>query len=162
MAIIPIRFQLRTGGTGSTIGSAVKLGFDDDEVSDRATASWALQLDGPLIRCIVDTFYFGTESSVGTQASEIVIRKSAQEYCNSIASLCQYRPHQVKELSRGKAVIPHVHEGWGDVQLLYASPVSVLLDNCTLESAEVVDDTPMLIGAALRFTFVRVRDSLAP
>lgn len=156
------QFQLKTGGTGSTIGSPIKLGFADDEAFDLCVARWEIKLEGPLIKAIVDTFYFGAEAQVSSESGALAIMKSLKLYADSIATSCQYRPYTVKELSRGKAVIPHVHEGWGDLQLVHDSdPTYTILANCTLESAELIEDSD-LIGAAIRFTFTTIRSTVVP
>lgn len=155
-------FQLKTDGTGATIGSPIKLGFADDEASDLCVAQWSYKLEGPLIKATIDTFYFGANASIGTEASELAIRKLLKRYADTISASCQYRPYTVKQLARGKAVIPHVHQGWGDLQLAYdIDPAYVILANCTLESAEVIDDVE-LTAAGLRFTFVGVRSTVTP
>jgi len=160
-AVDGIQFRLRTGGTGSSIGAPVQLGFDDDDSHDHAPAQWSLSVDGSLIKATVDTYYFGTMTAAGVEASEVEIRKLAQRYIDTISTALRWRPYTLKELSRGKAVIPHIHEGWGDLELTYGSPDYVILANCTLESAEIVDD-PGTIGLAVRFVFVTTRDSVSP
>lgn len=162
MLVGSAQFRLRTDGTGSTIGSPIKLGFDDDAPGDWAQCQWELKYDGPLIRCTINTYYFGAEASAGVDANEFAIRKLAQRYIDTISTALRYRPYTLKELARGKAVIPHIHQGWGDVELgLSTSPNYVVLANCTLESGEIVDD-PGLIGTAIRFVFVTTRDSVSP
>lgn len=162
MPLTYAQFQLKTGGTGSNIGFPIKLGFSDDETSDLCVARWEFKLEGPLIKAVVDTFYIGAESQVDSESGSLAIRKLLKRYADTISASCQYRPYTVKELSRGKAVIPHVHEGWGDLQLLYdIDPAYTILANCTLESAEVVDDVDRN-AAGVRFTFATVRSTVVP
>lgn len=161
------RFQLKTDGTGATIGTPVKLGFDDDDSNDLAPATFELKCEGPLIRAIVNTYYFGAVAAIGNEDTEFSIRQAAQRHVDAVATSLNYRPYTVKELARGKAVIPHIHQGWGDLQMdtymggVLPSTYDVILANCTLESVEIVDD-PNLIGIAVRFTFVATRDSVSP
>ena len=160
---IPVlKFVRKAGGTGATL-STTYLGFDGDEVTsgnNQMIASWAAAADGVLSKIIVSTFYFAAEPNFVTDPYYQVSRKSAVEYLETIRSALYWRPLNVKSLARGIAVIPHTREQWGDL-INESNGNAVLLANCALIDAEIVDDAG-LYGVQVQFTFGKVAASAAP
>ncbi len=160
-----LKFIRRTGGTGSTL-STTYLGYDYNQsltspASTRAAATWTIENDGPLVRYVVDTYYFAQDPVFATDPYGQVGRKDAIAYIEAVKYACIFRPIAVKNLARGLAVIPKVTESWGDL-VNESNSNAVLLSNCTLLSAEVLDDDARLHVTKVRFVFGRVCDAATP
>lgn len=154
-----LKFKRRTNGTGSVV-STTHLGFD--EGASYTEAEYTFEPQGPLVRVVCKVFYFATLSDTPTDAQVQAARLLAAKRVESLRTSLLHRPMIVKPMARGKSVAVNLHNNYGDlVQTDHAaSPQTdeVVLDNCTLESASVIDDVG-LRGVGLQLVFARVSDS---
>lgn len=160
-----LKFVRRVGGDGSTI-SETYLGYDYDNVltspaSTRAAATWTIENDGVMVMYVVDTHYFAQEPVWSVDPFAQSARANAVAYIEAVKAACLYRPFQPVLLARGLAVVPKVSESWGDL-VNESNGNAVLLDNCALMRAEVVDDDTRVYGIKVRFVFGRVCNAATP
>jgi hypothetical protein len=146
-----LKFERRTNGTGTVLDTTF---LGHNETSTGAPAMWSFQPDGMLIKCVVETFYFADPTQTNAQQ-----RVAAVKYIEDLRSALLYRPIIVKELARGKAVMPRIVQNFGT--LVLHSPSTTLLTNCTLIEASVSDDVG-INGIGIRLVFGRVADAATP
>lgn len=147
-------FYRRTNGTGGGLGSPVYLGHDEASecISGTSYAPAEIRIvpEGQLLTAVVETYYFG---SAGLGDNDHTVRKRVRDYIEAARVAMVFKEPLVKQLARSASVMPIIFQSFGD--LLLANDDSVVLANCTLRSAEIVDDAA-IEAIALKFVFVRV------
>lgn len=150
-----IRFRIRSGGDGGTIAT-VPFTINDVE------AAWLWDLiyqgEGLLTTATVRVWMpndHGTTTLLNVQAKGEGIRNS-----------CLFKPPLIKELPRGKGIMPNIHNNFGDL-MIHTSYVdagvdgSVLLANCTMLEPPRISNSLNDGGAMITLKFGRIANSNA-
>lgn len=148
------RFRILNNGTGAH-RKTVPLGVNDPE------SGWLGELEmygqGKLTVAKVRVWMpndHGATTLLNVQAKAV-----------GVANDCEFVPPQVKDLPRGKAIMPNIHNNFGAL-MYHTSYVSdssntgtVVLSNCTMYEPPQVFDSRNEDGVGMQFTFARVSDS---
>lgn len=156
-----LRWKRRNNGTGSVL-STVHLGSNEGDTE--CPGDWYADPQGPLARVVCDVLFFAPDPA-DTDTARAAARQLAVARLEALRTSLMHSPLVVKPMARGKYKSVNVLNNYGD--LVYAvtstSPVTevVILSNCALEEASVLDD-PRTTGIVLRLVFARVSDSHQP
>lgn len=158
-----LRFDRRSGGTGSVLSStwlghdaALGTGHEHKIAGNVFTAH-----EGPYINARAVVFYFPTTPT--TPDTFAAARQAIAGRADALAAALLFRPPVSKELARGAAVMPNIHDNFGDLVAADpdGNPDRVILANCTLASIEV-EDPDGIHGAQLALTFRKVHAAATP
>ena len=133
----------------------VLLGLDELSAVE---CTWYPVSEGPVQKVRVDTFYFAQAPASET---EVATRRAAvTAYAESLRTALLFRPPIVKQLARGAAFIPNIHDNFGDLETVAPTPL-VILETCVVFDVEVVDDDG-IHGIGISVTFGKVAPCASP
>ena len=148
------RFRILSNGTGGH-RKTVPLTLNDPE------SAWLGELDyfgtGKQTHCKIRVWMpndHGATTLLNVQAKAEGIRNDAE-----------FKPPLIKDLPRGKAIMPNISNNFGDVvqhtAYISSSDASgtVILDNCTMIEPPRIVDNLNEDGCMMEFTFGRIADS---
>lgn len=152
-----IKFVRRSNGTGAVL-STTSLSIDSGTA---IPSDYRQDPDQVLSKYSVRVHYFTSidlsDPDAAREARRLVVAR-----LDNLKSVLRWRGSPVvRQLGRGKAIMPNVYDNFGDLVMASLSGDSTLLNNCTLFDATVDDDTAMVAGIALRLTFARVCDAMS-
>lgn len=152
-----LKFRRRSGGTGAVL-SETYLSVDG---ATPIPSDYAQDPDPVLTRYSVQAHYFTSIDLSDANAAREARRRVVARLDELKASLRWRGQPIVRTLGRGKATMPNVYDNFGDLVMASASGDSLLLNNCALYDASIVDDSARVQGIAVRLTFARVCDAMA-
>lgn len=149
-----MRFRIKTGGTGGH-RSTIPFGVDDPD----SAWLWKVHYQGEgLLTTISCQFWMPNDHG----ATSLLIVQAKGE---GIRNACLFKPPLIKPLPRGKAIMPNLHQNFGDVVIhdsyINTSDASgdVLLANCTLLEPPRVENANNEGGCMITCKFGRIADS---
>ncbi|HLO42637.1 MAG TPA: hypothetical protein VK176_16560 [Phycisphaerales bacterium] len=153
-----LKFIRKTDGTGSTLSTTV-LALDG---TDPLPCDYQQVPDAVLTKIQVKALYFSA-TAITTQDSHQAARRAVVARLEVLRDALCYKPVTVKQLARGVAVIPNVHQNFGDLVEMNedGTTANVILANCCLLEASV-EDSGVVPGLAVVLVFGRVCDALTP
>lgn len=153
-----LKFVRRTDGTGSVLDQTT-LALD----ASTPLPSDFKQVPDPVLTKIQVEALFFPSTALSTEDNYQLARRQAVARLEALRSALKYRPVQVKNMARGVAVIPNVHQNFGDlVQIAEdGTTEAAILENCCLLESSI-DGPANVPGIVCVLVFGRVCDALTP
>lgn len=153
-----LKFHRRASGTGGVLNTVI-LGLDDGVTHIDGEYR---QTPDPVLTKIEARFHFFPYLAATSEATFNEARRIVVAELERLRSECNFKPIAVKTLARGLAVIPNTLENFGDLVYVTTSGDTIVLANCCLMDAAIVEDSAAINGITIALTFGRVCDSLTP
>jgi len=153
-----LKFVRRTDGTGGVLDQTT-LALD---ASTPLPSDFKQVPDPVLTKIQVDALFFPS-TALTSEDNWQAARRAAVARLEVLRSALKYRPVQVKNMARGVAVIPNVHQNFGDLVQVAENGVTenVILENCCLLESSV-DGPAGVPGIVCVLIFGQVCESLTP